>query len=197
MMAENLATLDDRTLIHMTIAGQTDCFSVLMDRHATAAKRCVSLMVKRTPDIEDILQNTFLKAWVSLSSFRFEASFRSWLIRIAMNEAFQHHRYYRYRPSCPDAAHLHERASTDDSPEQLFQRSEASLRVRLAIAKLPSKYQEIVRLCDIQQLTASEAARHLKSSVALVKTRRFRARNMLSAALRQKGAGGVVMKKAA
>jgi DNA-directed RNA polymerase specialized sigma24 family protein len=62
MMAESMATLDDRRLIEMTIAGQTECFSVLMDRHMSAAKRCISLIVKRTPDIEDILQNTFLKA---------------------------------------------------------------------------------------------------------------------------------------
>jgi RNA polymerase sigma-70 factor, ECF subfamily len=197
MMTENIATLDDRTLIEMTIAGQTECFSVLIDRHATTAKRCISLIVRRTQDVEDILQNTFLKAWVNLSSFRFEAGFRSWLIRIAMNEAFQYHRYYRCRPSCPDPAHLDELACARDSPEQRLQRSEATRNVRLAIARLPSKYREVVRLCDIQQLTAIETARHLKSSVALVKTRRFRARNMLSAALRQKGAGGVVMKKAA
>ena len=178
----------------MTIAGQSECFSVLMDRHASAAKRCISLIIKRTPDIDDILQNTCLKAWVNLPSFRFEASFRSWLIRVAMNEAFAYRRYYRHRPSPSDPANLHKVAFTGDSPEQLLQRSEASKALCFAIAKLPSKYREIVKLCDIQQLTAIETAHQLKSSVASVKTQRFRARNMLSAALKPKGA---VMKGAA
>ena len=197
MMTENMATLDDRTLIEMTIAGQTECFSALTDRYATAARKCISVIVKQTSDIEDILQNTFLKAWLSLPSFRFEASFRSWLIRVALNEAFAYHRYHRCRPFCADPANLNELACTRDSPEQLLQRSEARRSLCLAIARLPNKYREIVSLCDIQQLTAIEAARHLKSTVAMVKTRRFRARNMLSAALKGKKTKAIAMKGAA
>ena len=195
-MTENMAMLDDKTLIEMTMAGQAECFSALMDRHAIAARRCISLIVRQIPDIEDILQNTLLKAWVNLSSFRFEASFRSWLIRVAMNEAFAHHRYYRHRPPCSDPANLDHLSCTRESPEQLLQHSEAKRILHVAIARLPSKYREIVSLCDIQQLTAIETARHLKSTVASVKSRRFRARNMLSTALKGKGKG-VVMKGAA
>ena len=196
MMTENKAMLDDTTLIEMTMAGQTECFSALMDRHAIVARRCISRIIRHTPDIEDILQNTLLKAWVNLSSFRFEASFRSWLIRVAMNEAFAHHRYYRCTPFCSDAANLDDLSCTRESPEQHLQHSEAKQILHVAIARLPSKYREIVRLCDIQQLTAIEAARHLKSTVASVKSRRFRARNMLSAALKGKEKG-VLMDKAA
>lgn len=197
MITEDVLTVDDKTLIEMIIAGQTESFSVLMDRYATAARRSISLIVKRTPDVDDILQNTLMKAWVNLSSFRFEASFRSWLIRVAMNEALAYHRYSRCRPSCPDRGNLDEFACKRDSPEQLLQHSEAIRTVQLAIAGLPSKYREIVKLCEIQQLTAIETARQLNSSLALVKTRRFRARHMLSAALKRKATKGAAMKRPA
>lgn len=197
MITENMATLDDKTLIQLTLAGHTECFSVLMDRHAIAARKFIRLRVKQTPDIEDLLQNTFLKAWVRLSSFRFEASFRTWLLRVALNEVFQHYRYHRCRPWCAQTVDIQKLVSAADSPEQLLERSEVARAVRLAITGLPDKYQETATLCEIQQLTAIETARYLKSTVALVKTRRFRARNMLSAALKNKRPVSSAVDKAA
>jgi len=154
-------------------------------------------MVKHTADVEDILQNVFLKAWMKLSSFRFEANFRSWLTSIAMNEVFQHYRHFRYRPTCAEFPNFEKLVCAGDSPEESAQRAETVQMLRLASARPPKKYQEIVTLCDIEQLTASETARHLNTTVPSVKPRRFRGKRMLSVALKGMTAEPVLTRKAA
>jgi RNA polymerase sigma-70 factor (ECF subfamily) len=182
-MTGSIATFEDRTLIEMALAGQTECFSVLMRRHVSVVRSCIRSMVTNTTDVDDLVQDAFLKAWLHLSTFRFEASFRAWITRVAVNEALTSYRRQRRRPFCPAPANIEAFPSQCESPEQAFTRSEARLTVRTAIAELPRKYREILTLCDLEQLSAREAAQRLKSSIPLVKTRLFRARHMLSAAL--------------
>ena len=180
---ELLANFDDRTLIERAVAGQAECFSVLMNRHRTAVKRCIGGIVRNRSDVEDLVLDTFLKAWLRLSTFRFEANFRTWITRVAMNEALASYRRQRCRPFCSEPVNFEVFRSLCDSPDEAFARSEARRTVRSAIADLPEKYREILTLCELKQLSLDEAARQLKSSLSLVKTRRFRARQMLSTAL--------------
>jgi RNA polymerase sigma-70 factor, ECF subfamily len=189
-MIEALRGLEDNELIEMAVLGQTECFSVLMDRHLTGISKTIGLMVKQRADIEDLVQNTFLKAWLNLSSFRFEANFRTWLSRVALNEVFAHYRRQRRGPCYPQPENFNKLASISDSPEEATARSESCRIIRSAIGRLPTKYREILTLCDLEQLTAPETARRLKSSVPLVKTRRFRARHMLCIALEDKSIVG-------
>jgi RNA polymerase sigma-70 factor, ECF subfamily len=73
-MTALIATFEDSTLIEMALAGRTECFSVLMDRYVTAVRKHIMPLVKNTSDVDDLVQDTFLKAWLHLSKFRFEAS---------------------------------------------------------------------------------------------------------------------------
>ena len=182
-MTDPIARFDDRTLIKLAVAGQAECFSVLMNRHGTAVKRYIEKIVKNRSDVEDIVQDTFLKAWLSLSTFRFESNFRTWVTRVAINEVLALYRRQRCRPFCPEPANFDTFRSSCGSPDEALARSEARRTVRSAIAELPEKYREILILCELEQLSMDEAARQLKSSISLVKTRLFRARHMLSAAV--------------
>jgi RNA polymerase sigma-70 factor, ECF subfamily len=187
-MTGPIARFEDKTLIQLTVAGHIDCFSVLMNRHKAAVTRCIGAIVKNRSDVEDLVQETFLKAWLRLSTFRFEANFRTWITRVAVNEALGLHRRQRCRPFCPAPVNFETFRSSCESPDEVLARSEAGRTVRGAIAGLPKKYREILNLCDLKQLSAKETARELKSSVPLVKTRLFRARHMLSAALNREAA---------
>jgi RNA polymerase sigma-70 factor, ECF subfamily len=196
-MKDDLTKIDDEALIHLTVEGCTECFSVLFERHSTAIRRYLRMMLKHTEDVEDILQNVFLKAWLKLPSFRFEATFRSWLTSIAMNEVFQHYRHFRYRPMCTEFPNFEKLVCTSESPEDSALRAETVQILRLAVARLPKQYREVVILCDIEQRTAGETARHLNTTVPSVKTRRFRGKRMLSAALKVLTAEPVPTRKAA
>jgi RNA polymerase sigma-70 factor, ECF subfamily len=187
-MTAPIAKFEDRMLIEMTVAGRTDCFSVLMKRHRAAVTRCIGAIVKNRSDVEDLVQETFLKAWLRLSTFRFEANFRTWITRVAVNEALASYRRQRRRPLFQALANFETFASSWESPDKTLARLEARRTVRSAIAGLPKKYREILTLFDLEQLSARETARELKSSIPLVKTRLFRARHMLLAVLNRDAA---------
>ena len=95
------AALQDSILIERTLAGQNECFAVLMNRHMTAVRGRVKSMVRNKSDEDDLVQETFLKAWRHLSSFRSDASFRTWITRVATNEVLQQYRRDRRTPIGP------------------------------------------------------------------------------------------------
>jgi RNA polymerase sigma factor (sigma-70 family) len=183
-MTPPFATLDDKTLISMTLAGQPECFAVLMDRHLFAIRRHVLSMLHNTMDADDLVQEVLLKAWRSLSTFRSEASFRTWMTRVAINEVLQWYRRERHRSRCQASDDLDAFASFGDNPHHHFARAEAAQRVRKALARLPEKYREVLVLREFDQLSMRETAHSIQASVPAVKSRLYRARVLLSASLR-------------
>jgi RNA polymerase sigma-70 factor (ECF subfamily) len=81
-MTPSIATFEDNTLIELTLAGQAECFTILMDRHLAAVKRHIGSTAPNATDVEDILQEVLLKVWRHLSTFRSESSFRTWMTRL-------------------------------------------------------------------------------------------------------------------
>jgi RNA polymerase sigma-70 factor (ECF subfamily) len=176
-------TLDDKALIKMALAGETECFAVLMNRHQDALKRCISSMVRNSTDADDLLQDVLLKVWSRLSTFRSEASFRTWMTRVAINEVFQSFRRERCNPLCQVRGDLEGLASPDESPHRCLVRAEATTAVRKALTRLPERYREVLILRDLEQLTTEEVAQLLQETIPALKTRLFRARLMLAAAI--------------
>jgi RNA polymerase sigma-70 factor, ECF subfamily len=180
--------LKDNALVELALAGQTEYFSALMDRHTATVRNYLGRLVQNRWDLDDLVQNTFMKAWVRLSTFRFEATFRTWLISVALNEAFTLYRRRKHTLSCAVAVNLEAVASKCESPYQTFARIEAHFGVRAAVQHLPRKYREVLVLCDLEQLTLRETAERMNASIPLVKSRLFRARQMLAVALNAQAA---------
>jgi len=174
------ATLQDSALIEGTLAGQSECFTVLMNRHMPAVRKRVKSMAANPSDEDDLVQETFLNAWRHLSSFRSDASFRTWITRVATNEVLQQYRRNRRSAIGPAATGLDGCVSRDESPYQALARAEARQTIHTAVARLPEKYRRVLILRDLDELTTHEAARCLQSGIPLVKSRHFRARRMLS-----------------
>ena len=187
-MTRSPLTLKDNALVELALAGEKECVSVLVDRHAAAVRNYIGGFVQNRSDLDDVVQDTFMKAWAGLSTFRFEATFRTWLVSIALNEAFALHRRRKCRVSCIAIPTLDRFPSCTGSPHQAFARSETRARVHTAISRLPAKYREVVVLCELEQLTTRETARRMKASIPMVKTRLMRARHMLSATLSEDAA---------
>ena len=177
--------LEDDELIGLTLAGQTECFNVLIDRHKSSVRTRIRSMAPNAAHEDDLVQQAFLKAWRHLASFRFESSFRTWITRIAANEVMQLYRRECHSPVCPATQELDTFASNFESPQQSFERTEAAQTVRSAIAGLPAMYKQILTLHYLEELSEAETARWLRGSVAMVKSRLFRARQMLLASLQR------------
>src|SRR5580692_8916554 len=97
-MTPTIALVEDSTLIEMALAGQSECFTLLMDRHLVAVRRRICSMVRSAADADDVIQEVLLKVWLHLSTFRSESSFRTWLTRVAINEVLQSYRKERRMP---------------------------------------------------------------------------------------------------
>ena len=190
-MAPYLATFEDSTLIKLALAGQTECFAVLMDRHKSVVRRRIASMVQNKADADDLLQESLLKVWHHLRTFRSESSFRTWMTRVAINEVLQAYRREKCGPICLSPGDLDVLASHDESPYQSVARVEITRAVRRAVERLPAKYSKVLILRDLEQLSMRQTAQCLQSSIPTVKSRLFRARIKLSAALRRSGFRGL------
>ncbi len=177
------ADLDDRALIGLTLEGQTECFNVLIARHQSAVRRWIKSMTRNKTEEDDLVQEVFLKAWRHLASFRSEANFRTWITRIATNEVLQLFRRESRRQVCAAAVDFDTFTSRFESPQRFLERAETNRIVRGAIGGLPEAYSQILVLRDLEQLSENETARRLQGSVAMVKTRLFRARRLLLGAI--------------
>jgi RNA polymerase sigma-70 factor (ECF subfamily) len=168
---------DEAALIRKIVGGQRDLFGDLIAPHLTPLLRTVRATMGGHAEVDDIVQQTVLKAFTRLAQFRFEAGFRTWLIQIGLNEARQ---WWRKCTSSPfvefmPAAEL-PIADQSHSPLLEYQRSEASAQLGEALARLPEKYRNVILLRDLDGLRISEVAVRLGLSIPAVKTRHRRAR---------------------
>ena len=107
------------------------------------------------------------------------------MTRIAINEALQSYRRKQSRQICQLPADFDTFASPNESPLQILTRKETTQALRRAVVNLPTKYRQALILHDLEELSGRETAQRLQLSVPAVKSRLFRARVMLSAAVRR------------
>jgi RNA polymerase sigma factor (sigma-70 family) len=183
----SLAACEDADLIQLALAGRGDCFSLLMDRHLSVIKNRVRTLVSNEADLDDLVQEILFKVWRHLAHFRAESSLRTWMTRVAINEALQSWRRERSRPLYRPLEDSPEPLSSMESPDRSVLSAETNAAVLGAIAGLPKKYREVVVLRHLRELSLEQAAECLEISTPAMKSRLFRARQMLSRKLRRLG----------
>ena len=174
---------EEAGLIRRILGGRRDLFADLIGPHLTPLLRIVRSRIGGHPDVEDIVQQTALKALTHLEQFRFEANFRTWLVEIGLNEARQ------WRRKCAssrflalDLPTLTQLPVADErhSPLVECQRNEATVRLRAALDRLPEKYRIVMHLRYLEYLSLSEVARRLGMTISAVKTRQVRAQQKMA-----------------
>jgi RNA polymerase sigma-70 factor, ECF subfamily len=166
-------------LIRQILAGRRDLFGDLIEPHLDAVSRAVRSRMGNDPDIDDVAQQAVFKAFTHLDQFRFEGGFRTWLIRIALNEVIQNwrkriaSRSVRMEPSAIAAVSV---TDPKDSPYHLCMRSQTAGLLQSALATLPESYRLVVRMRDFEERSISEVADALRLTASAVKTRHHRAR---------------------
>jgi RNA polymerase sigma-70 factor (ECF subfamily) len=179
----NMTITEEGALIRTILLGRRDLFGDLIAPHLTRLQHTVRATIHGHPEVEDIVQQTALKAFTHLDQFRFEARFSTWLTRIGLNEV------RTWRRKCAsslllalDLPTLTQLPVADQrhSPLVECQRSEASARLRAALAWLPEKYRTVILLRDFEDLSISEVAQRLGLTIPAVKTRHRRARQKMA-----------------
>jgi RNA polymerase sigma-70 factor (ECF subfamily) len=176
-------------LVRQIVTGRNELFGELLQPHMIVLTRFVATKLQHDAEVDDVIQQTLMKAFAKLHQFRFEASFRTWLIRIAFNEVLRWHRD-RSRSRAMFVGQLGEMqpelADKGASPLSQCESNESYGHLHTIIAKLPAKYRAVVTLRDLQGFTAAEAAQTLRLNVEGVRTRHWRARRRMATLLRSR-----------
>jgi RNA polymerase sigma factor (sigma-70 family) len=129
-MGSLTATFEDSALIQWVLAGESEWFEVLINRHLPAVRARVRLMALNTGDVDDILQDILLKVWRHLSTFQSQSGFRTWITRVAINEVLQSYRRRQRRPICQTLGDFDALASPIESPRVVFEKNQNPAKPR-------------------------------------------------------------------
>lgn len=177
-------SLSDADAVRRVLAGETELFEVLVRRHDAGLYRAVRAILRNEADAEDALQAAWLQAYRHLGELDDTARLRTWLLRIATNEALGRLRRARLAPIAE--APPEEDATMDfrpDDPEERAAAREAVQLVERAVDRLPLPYRVVFVLREVEQLSTAEAAAALGLGEEAVKVRLHRARAMLRRSL--------------
>ena len=169
-------------------AGERDLFYDLIKPCERAVFLTAYSVLKSEADAEEVVQEAVLKAYKGLGSFRGEAKFSSWLVKITLNEARMKLRRSRAGSEISLEVFVDDGDSdytpavlTDwrEIPSESLERKELRETLRRAVNELPAKYREVLILRDCRDMSIEETAQLLGISIGMVKTRLFRARLMM------------------
>jgi RNA polymerase sigma-70 factor (ECF subfamily) len=163
---------------------QTQPFIELLEPSLRPLKRFVATALRDSGDVDDIVQQTVLKAFVHVDQFRYDSQFNTWLRAIAMNEIRQFHRERQRHAIVQPSAEGEPFQVPDghESAQAAFERKESAQALRRAITRLPQSYQAVIELRYLCGLSVAETARRLSVGIGAVKTRLHRARRRLRVA---------------
>jgi RNA polymerase sigma-70 factor (ECF subfamily) len=172
----------DETLVERARAGDAVAFELLMRRHNQRLYRVVRSVLRDPDEIEDVMQQAYVQAFLHLDQFAGHARWSTWVCRIAINEAFarvrQRGRFVPIHALNEDTmADLSK--TSDNDPERAAAGRELGKMVEVAIDELPEIYRVVLILREIEGMTTTETAAVLDVQEEVVKTRLHRARASL------------------
>ena len=183
--------MSDSLLVTSAKSGDSVAFVELCQRYSKILLRRIYRITKNWEDAEDVLQDSFIRAYVHLGNFEGRSAFSSWLTRIAINSALMNLR--KRRPYCEISIDgTNDDSGTDDrwdlrdsaeDPEKRYERREREELLKGAIVQLRPGLRKILELQRAQEYSTKELAQALGISVAATKSRLLRARMALRASL--------------
>lgn len=182
----------DALLVARTVAGDQAAFELLVIKYQRRVERLIGRMVRDVDLVEDIAQETFIRAYRALHQFRGDAQFYTWLYRIAVNTAKKFLLELKRDPTITQAAlqsnddddetysPRHE-SITYETPESVLAAKEIAEAVNAAMAALPEDLRQALTFREIDGMSYEDIAELMKCPMGTVRSRIFRAREAVSA----------------
>lgn len=181
----------EQTLVARCKAGDQAAFTELIQRNSAMALRAIRAITSVHADVEDLMQDSIIRAYKGLLTFDERCKFSTWFTRIAINTSLMHLRRWKNRVEVgldPEADESDGRAiqiaDARLDPERTLIRDQSIENVREAIRGLPANLRVYVDQRYLQERSHREAASSLGISLAAGKSRALRAKNLLEASLR-------------
>ena len=183
----------DLMLVERTVAGDQKAFELLVIKYQRRIERLIGRMVRDVDLVEDIAQETFIRAYRALAQFRGDAQFYTWLYRIAVNTAKKALMDLKRDPLVSESAlrgggddedetsAVENELTSSETPETILAAKEIAATVNSAMEALPEELRQAVTLREIEGLSYEEIAEVMNCPIGTVRSRIFRAREAISA----------------
>ena len=178
-------SLDDRALVSLVVEGDSRAFEPLFMRHKDTIYAMLVKRATNADDVEDLLQEAFMKAFVNINRYNPDYDFGAWICTIAKNTFVDFNRSRRSNALNPDNnLPLEGRCTTNaqaasPTPEESIINAQQRAQIERYIATLPQDYRELFTLRFMEEYTYEEIAETLQMKLGTVKTRIFRVRAMM------------------
>lgn len=194
-MDENNDNRIDFALIERAKQNEPQAFNLLFVKYRHRLMRILSRFINDKSEIEDVAQETLIKAYKALPDFNYDSAFFSWLYRIAINTA---HSYFRTKArhthlSLSDLSvgedndnddFLQQRLTDSSNPESIVMSQEIAQTIEKAMNTLPEKLKQAIILREIDGLSYEEIAQIASCPVGTVRSRIYHAREMIAQKIR-------------
>ena len=171
--------LSDEEIVRRVVDGEKALYEVLMRRHNRKLYRAVRSILKDEDEVEGVMQQAYVSAFFHLDRFRGASSFSTWLLRIALHEAYARLRRSRLFVETGTEDFMTRTPSKERNPEQRASDHELGALLEEVIDRLPPMYRTVFVLREIEGLGTIETAECLGLSAENVKVRLHRARARL------------------
>src|SRR5690625_1056541 len=182
----------DAELIARVQRGDKRAFDLLVLKYQRRIMRLLSRLVRNPSDIEDVAQETFIKAYRALPQFRGDSAFYTWLYRIAINTARNWHVAQTRRPQTVDGFENEDGETfqqidnlTDiNTPDASLASKQVAETINTAIAELPEELRVAILLREVEGMSYEDIAQSMECLIGTVRSRIFRARDAIARKLR-------------
>ncbi|HLM53254.1 MAG TPA: RNA polymerase sigma factor RpoE [Pseudoxanthomonas sp.] len=181
----------DLELVRRVQRGESAAFDLLVRKYQHRIVALIGRYIHDWSECQDVAQDTFMRAYRALGSFRGDSQFYTWLHRIAVNTAKNHLVATNRRPpnADVDAADAEQfevgaRLRDTDTPERELMRQELERRVMKAVEALPEELRTAITLREVDGLSYEEIALKMQCPIGTVRSRIFRAREAIDVLLR-------------
>jgi RNA polymerase sigma-70 factor, ECF subfamily len=177
---------EEAELVRLAQSGEEAAFEELIRRHQQRVFGLVNGILRRREDVEDVVQQVFLKVFISIKRFDLRAAFSTWLYKITVNECWDYLRKKKVRPlvyetdlSEEQVSRLDGVVSAERPPESPARRAETKDLLDQLLDELPERDRELLVLKEVEGFSVQELAEMLDLNVNTVKVRLFRVRARL------------------
>lgn len=182
----------DASLVARVQSGDKRAFDLLILKYQRRIIRLLSRMVSNQSELEDLAQETFVKAYRSIGQFRGDSAFYTWLYRIAINTARNWHALQKRRPQpaepiktdTGETFHQIDNLTDIDTPEAIMAGRQVADVINQAISELPEDLRNALILREVEGLAYDEIAQIMNCPIGTVRSRIFRARDAIASKLR-------------
>lgn len=182
----------DQQLVERVQRGDQRAFTLLVEKYQRKLGRLLGRMIRDSAEVEDVVQESFIKAYRALPNFRGDSAFYTWLYRIGINTAKNHLVAMGRRPNLTSDIEVEDAENfedgdelrTVDTPETELMGKEIAKTVNDAIEALPEELKSAISLREIEGLSYEEIANLMNCPIGTVRSRIFRAREAIAEKLR-------------